>query len=149
MNTAEFLLGTEVQGKQIVRGKVLIVHDDGSILVVYEGEKSGEVLCDILHTSEGPGVRLASEDTVLVWLADDDNERGVILGRVGPSHAPAPPPEEIQDELVIEAKNNLTIKCGQSSITLRSDGKVLIKGKDLVSRAQRMNRIKGGAVAIN
>jgi hypothetical protein len=86
---------------------------------------------------------------VLVWLADDDDERGVIIGRIGPSHAPAPPPEELPEELVIEAKNNLTFKCGEGSITLRSDGKVLIKGKDLVSRAQRMNRIKGGAVAIN
>ena len=29
------------------------------------------------------------------------------------------------------------------------DGKILIKGKDLVSHAQRTNRIKGGSVAIN
>jgi hypothetical protein len=149
MNTAQFLLETEVQAKQIIRGKVLIIHDNGSILVVCEGEKSGEALCDVLHTSEGPGVCLASGDAVLVWLADDDDERGVIIGRIGPSHAPAPSPEELPEDLVIEAKNNLTFKCGEGSITLRSDGKVLIKGKDLVSRAQRMNRIKGGAVAIN
>ncbi|HKM56274.1 MAG TPA: hypothetical protein VJY33_22910, partial [Isosphaeraceae bacterium] len=60
-----------------------------------------------------------------------------------------PQPDEPPDELIFEAKQSLTLKCGEGSITLRGDGKILIKGKDLVSRAQRMNRIKGGAVAIN
>jgi len=41
------------------------------------------------------------------------------------------------------------LRVGDGSITIREDGKVLIKGKDLVSHAQRMNRIKGGAVSIN
>ena len=51
--------------------------------------------------------------------------------------------------MVLEAKRRLTLKCGDGSITIREDGKILIKGKDLVSHATRMNRIKGGAVQIN
>jgi len=88
-------------------------------------------------------------DTVLVWLSDNDGERGVVLGRIGPSRAPAAKQQDTPDEIVIQAKKNLTFKCGDGSITLRKDGKILIKGKDLVSRAKRMNRIKGGSVAIN
>jgi hypothetical protein len=83
---------------------------------------------------------------VLVWLAGKSDSRGVILGRVGPSRAED---SEAPEDLVIEAKKNLTLRCGEGSITLREDGKILIKGKDLVSQAQRTIRIKGGSVAIN
>ena len=53
------------------------------------------------------------------------------------------------DELVIEAGRQLTLRCGQGSITIRHDGRVLIQGFDIVSRAGRANRIKGGQVVIN
>jgi len=43
----------------------------------------------------------------------------------------------------------MTLRVGNGSITIRGDGKILIKGSDLVSHAQRTNRIRGGAVSIN
>jgi hypothetical protein len=132
--------------QQIGRATVLGFNREGVPLVSFEG--SGRLACDVLCTSEGPAPRLAPGDTVLVWAATAEGGRGVILGRVGASRAPAPR-EEPPDELVIEAKKNLTIKCGEGSITFRGDGKVLLKGKDLVSHAQRVNRVKGGSVAIN
>jgi hypothetical protein len=55
----------------------------------------------------------------------------------------------VPDDLVLEAKETVTLRCGDGSITIRADGKILIKGKDLVSHAQRANRIKGGSVSIN
>ena len=60
------------------------------------------------------------------------------IGRVDP-----------QKEVVIQARESLTLRVGDGSITIRADGKILIKGKDLVSHAQRANRIRGGSVAIN
>jgi hypothetical protein len=85
-----------------------------------------------------------------VWRDSLASDSGVILGRIAPGRAP-PEPEasDMSDELIIEAKKNLTLKCGDGSITIREDGKILIKGKDLVSHAQRLNRIRGGAVSIN
>ncbi len=53
------------------------------------------------------------------------------------------------DELVIEAGRQLTIRCGAGSLTIRHDGRVLIKGLDIVTRASRANRIKGGQVVVN
>jgi hypothetical protein len=32
---------------------------------------------------------------------------------------------------------------------LRKDGKLMIRGKDVLTRAKRTNRIKGGSVGIN
>jgi len=138
--------------KQVVRGNVLAILKDRVVIIVYEDERSEKVNCDVLRNSHGLGLCLLPGDMVLVWLPESDEERGVVLGRIGPSRAPAVEPEKTQetpDELVIEAKKNLTLKCGDGSITLRKDGKILIKGKDLVSRAKRMNRIKGGSVTIN
>ena len=95
----------------------------------------------------------ASNYIVLVWLMPEVTDRGVILGRIGQSHASPDEPcngnENMPEELVIEAKKNLTLKCGEGSIAIREDGQILIKGKDLVSHAKRMNRIKGGSVSIN
>jgi hypothetical protein len=63
--------------------------------------------------------------------------------------APSEVDDEIPDTLVLEAKSSLTLRVGDGSITIRADGKILIKGKDLVSYATRVNRIKGGSVSIN
>jgi hypothetical protein len=50
---------------------------------------------------------------------------------------------------IIEAESELILCCGESSIILRSDGKVVIKGKEILSRAAQSNKIKGGTVSIN
>ena len=53
-------------------------------------------------------------------------------------------------KISIDAQEELTLRCGKSSITLRRDGKIVIKGIwQLVSRAEGTNRIQGGSVAIN
>ena len=124
---------------QVVRG-VVGGEDDGVFRVYVAGET---VLCDLLQTSAAPLV-IEQGNPVLVLLPGENEERGVILGRIAPPISPGVP-----EEIVVKARKNFTIQCGEGSITLRGDGKVLIKGKDLVLRAQRMNRIKGGAVAIN
>lgn len=68
----------------------------------------------------------------------------------------APAPAERPDEAVIdgktvrfEARDEIVLRCGQGSITLRKDGKIVIKGTQLLSRASGVNRIKGGQVNIN
>ncbi len=154
MNPPQTILETiverqPVQTGPICRGLVLEVHDPSAVTVACRGENEREVRCDVLQTSDCQPPRLARGDAVLVWLEAATDLGGVVLGRIGPSYAPESPPQEPPEEVVIEAKQNLTLKCGEGSITMREDGKVLIKGKDLVSRAERTNRVKGGAVAIN
>ncbi len=109
--------------------------------------------CDLLSTVDAGNVTLAEGDTVLVWRLAGQAQQGVILGRIGTSNASTPTAEmsteEIPDECLIEAKQSLTLRVGDGSITIRADGKILIKGRDLVSHAQRVNRIKGGSVSIN
>ena len=49
----------------------------------------------------------------------------------------------------IEAQHELAIRCGDASITLTRAGKVLIRGKYILSRSSGLNRIKGAAVDVN
>lgn len=152
MNPTQLLVQNQIQSNQISRCKVVTVREDGLVIVECEYESAIEVPCDVIQTGESVGLKLEPGDTVLVWLPESDEERGIVLGRIGPSHTSVVEQEKKQetpDELVIEAKKNLTLKCGEGSITLRKDGKILIKGKDLVSQAKRTNRVKGGSVTIN
>lgn len=49
----------------------------------------------------------------------------------------------------ISAEREIVLRCGDSSITLTRAGKVIIKGKYIVSRSSGYNKIKGAAVDIN
>lgn len=126
----------------IARATVTEVLAD-AVVITLAGDETQ--VCDVLETV-ATLTPLAPGDAVLVWLPPTAPGRGVVLGRVA---SPARPEPAEPDELVLEAKKQLILKCGAGSITIREDGKILIKGKDLVSHAQRLNRIKGGAVQIN
>jgi hypothetical protein len=85
---------------------------------------------------------------VILLLPRTLEEKGCVLGRVGRYVSPASP-DGGPKSIVIEATKDLTLKCGDSSIELRQDGKLLVKATDVVSHAKRTNRIKGGSVQIN
>ena len=51
--------------------------------------------------------------------------------------------------LVFEADKEIQLRCGSSSLVLRMDGKVQLRGTDIVSRASRGNKVRGATVEIN
>lgn len=53
------------------------------------------------------------------------------------------------ERLVLSAEREVTLRCGEASITLTRAGKVLISGTYVVSRSSGYNKIKGAAVDIN
>ena len=61
----------------------------------------------------------------------------------------APGRAEAADEVEIHAPKKLTLTCGKSSMTLRHDGRVELRGVYLISRAEGVNRILGGTVELN
>lgn len=80
-----------------------------------------------------------------------DTTQRVKTGASG-SHAksaPTPTPGDTPEELVVTAEKQLTLRCGESSITLTAAGKIIIRGKYIVSRSSGVQRIKGGSVQIN
>lgn len=57
--------------------------------------------------------------------------------------------EKDGDVQEITAQKELTLRCGKASITLREDGTIETRGEDIVSRARKSNKIKGGMVYLN
>jgi hypothetical protein len=127
-------------------GKVLSVTGESGVRVVRLGG-AGEERDAVLLQAGGPPLRLVPGDEVVVLLAEEG--RAIVLGRVGPSAESDASNAQLPDEIVLEARKGMTLRVGEGSITLRADGKILIKGKDLVSHARRMNRIRGGSVSLN
>lgn len=71
-----------------------------------------------------------------------------------PAAAPsvAPPPVEANVDgkrVVITADQEITLRCGDASLTLRRDGKILLRGAYVETYARGLNRIKGAQVKIN
>jgi hypothetical protein len=151
MSLDTFAFPTAVDSLQ--RGIVAAVHADGTIVVDVDPEGSQPLACEQLITGTGH-LSLIVGDVVLCY-SPSGNSTGVVLGRIGAPRATAPVAQATSDRgetpnvLVLEAKHGLVLRVGDGSIEIRADGKILIKGTDLVSHAKRMNRIKGGAVSIN
>lgn len=53
------------------------------------------------------------------------------------------------ERLIVQAKEQLVLRCGKASITLTRAGKVLIQGEYVLSRSSGVNRVKGGSVQLN
>lgn len=120
-------------------GRLVAIGGDG-VLVVDDaaGERRD---CDWLAGPAAVGVALAVDDAVLVQPMPP-GQRPVVLGRVGP-YTPVPA------RVAIEAGQTLTLKCGDASVDLRADGKLMIRGDDVLVRAKGTQRIRAGTVAIN
>jgi hypothetical protein len=132
----------------VVRAQVIkAARDGGSVVVLLPDARQME--CVVLSTGNGARLGLAEGDRVLVnW--EEEGGLGVVLGRIDwPTIESGSSAEPKVEDILLEAGKSITLRVGDGSITIRADGKILIKGKDLVSHAQRTNRIKGGSVAIN
>ncbi len=51
--------------------------------------------------------------------------------------------------VVLEGKDELVLRCGEASITLRRNGRIVIQGVQVETRAAGSNKIRGGSVQIN
>jgi hypothetical protein len=95
-------------------------------------------------------------DDVLLQFEEGNPMRPIIVGRLRKSvawHGPADRPQvEIKadgERLVVHAEKEITLRCGQASITLTSAGKVLIRGTYISSRSTGVQRIQGASLQLN
>lgn len=52
-------------------------------------------------------------------------------------------------QIVLEAEQEIVLRCGSAAIRLCKNGRIVVRGKSILSRSTGLNRIKGGAVQIN
>lgn len=127
------------QPETLLTGRLERIEPDGSLIV--ELPVLGLQNVAWLETGAPGNIKLALGDELLIARLPGAS-LAVALGRIGRY---APPSEH----LTIEAQGSLSLKCGASSVDLRADGKVMIRGEDVLVRAKGTQRIRAGTVAIN
>lgn len=131
----------------VIVARLVGISDEGPILV--------QLPAATAPTSARTTVELSSSDVgseVVVAFDAGDERRPIILGRLqSGAQAPTQKMKLSADgqSLLLEADQEIMLRCGRSSITLTRAGKVLIRGAYLLSRSSGVNRIKGGSVQIN
>jgi hypothetical protein len=131
-------------GEALVRA---VRERQGAVLVFEGGDPARPVLLGLL-AAPSPSALL---DSVI-----DETSRAAVASR--PAAAPAGRQGQRKAEVearldgkrvVLEARDEIVLRCGDASITLRRDGKLMVRGAYVETRASGVNRIKGGAVKIN
>jgi hypothetical protein len=74
------------------------------------------------------------------------DDQPLILGLIQPM---APEVEADGEKLVLEARREMTLRCGKASITMTADGRVTIRGTQVLSRSDGPNRVQGASVQLN
>jgi hypothetical protein len=126
-------------------GLLVEVGADGSPRVEYSGNELGPIAARTTIPSARKG------DTVLLVFDQGDPARPIIIGIVRDRFEKSFPNRlrMAAKEIVLEGADEVSLRCGESSLTLRKDGKTVLKGNEVVSRASRTNRIRGATVQIN
>jgi hypothetical protein len=102
----------------------------------------------------------ASRREALIVFENESPDRPIVVGLLNPApvdreaSAPAPSTATVDamvdgQRVILDAREEIVLRCGDASITLRRDGRVLIRGAYVETRSAGVNRIKGGSVRIN
>lgn len=138
-------------------GRVVGVAEDGTPRVECEG--GGPVPARLFATVDP--VTLTEGAEVLLFFDRSDPRRPIIAGVLAPqvpsgprsaesAHADLPDFVNVDGRRVsIEGKEEIVLRCGAASITLRKNGKVVIVGTFVESRSAGVQRIKGATVKVN
>lgn len=100
----------------------------------------------VVHEAAGP--------IVTGVIQDGSDAPADALDAVHAADAPdaGTPPFELEvdgERVVVDARRQLVLRCGQASITLTREGKILLRGTYISSRASGVHRISGGSVELN
>jgi uncharacterized protein DUF6484 len=124
----------------------LVELDAGRPVVVLDGERRVCVAATVALATGDVGRR------VTVAFLGGDAEQAIVTGLLQHTGQPRTRPAKLEldaKELELSADRQITLRCGKSSIILTHDGRIVIRGEHLLSRATSVNRIRGGTIQLN
>lgn len=144
-------------------GQIVHITKDGRALVDYAGNQGGPVGARSVIDGASDHDNHSQENIpVLLVFENGDPTLPIIVGIIRETLYQATSLKEAassvkrQREAILDgrkvsldAKEEIVLRCGKSSVTLRKDGKIIVKGTQIVSRASGTNKIKGASIRIN
>jgi len=143
-------------------GRITALLENGNPLVAFDGETKSEpiealtvvplssssigkdVAISFAQNQNGMPIVMGVIRRMLDEVLDDVPEQEALkTGTVKP--------EVIVDgnKLELSAPEEVTIRCGEASITLNKSGKILIKGKHVLNRISGAYKVKSGSIELN
>ena len=139
---------------QIGEGEVTEIDKRGRVYVTYGEDNESPTLARTTLTLDKYGSSVVGH-TVLLAIPDTTKASPIILGFISDATI-SPENTDVSldaaadsEDLVLEAVNSLSLRCGKSEIVIRRNGEVVIRGLKIVSRAAQTNKLKGASVLIN
>jgi len=153
------------KGQHIGVGWMSHIDESGRPFVFSEEQAETPVLArSMVQIPPGKEHRILNRP-VLIFHGQEPTQTPIILGIIhdrivdkkfpdtvsvreeDPTHVPVSGSRKRR--LALDAEEEIQIRVGKSAIILRRDGKIYIKGSNIVSRASQVQKIKGSAVKIN
>lgn len=133
-------------------GRIVGMDEQGQPLVDFIGNTQGPRIARKTIPLDSSAVRASIEGGRRVELRFEDGHAQLpIIVSLGPPPASLPPPattDLTSSVHVIEGGDELVFQCGKASITLRRNGKIIIKGTYVETQSEGVNRIKGGSIQL-
>jgi hypothetical protein len=143
---------------------IVAVTDDGPQVQFQPDGPSITARLAVAVTRERLDAAIAQCQQAVLLFEHGDRTRPIIVGFIETTPAPAQPVEvgpvlpdrpsvieaDVDGKRVrVTAQDEIVLQCGSASVTLRRNGRVIIRGTYVETRADGTNRIKGGQVQIN
>lgn len=144
-------------------GRIVRMDGEGKVTVAFSGSENTGIVARVTSTvmqnlrgsnPSGREVLLAFEnndsklpviiDTMHSVLDEIAEATDVVLG--------VEKPEDVLIDgkrIVFDAREEIELRCGKSSLVLTRAGKILLRGEYILSRSSGVNRIKGGSIQMN
>ena len=138
----------------VVIGELLALTEDGAMPLVRFPGQPGDAAIAAQSTVDLQGPHIGQR--IVLMFEQGDGARpivmGVLRGAAGWPLADKPAQVAVDADgqrLIVNAKEQLVLRCGKASITLTKAGKVMVEGSYILTRSTGVNRIKGGSVQLN
>jgi hypothetical protein len=130
-------------------GHIVRITPEDIPVVDYYGNPTGPLEARI--ATDPPAECSGNWPPVLLAFENGDPTLPVIVGFVRRTMKAGPRQWESRRvrKLVLGAEEEILLRCGKSSVLLRRDGKIVIKGGDILSRASGTNKVQGGTIRLN
>ncbi len=132
----------QVQG--VALGRLGGIDANGGVLVSIEAWKLHDIPARSLVALDAA----QRGQMVALGFEQGDPLKPLVLGLVV-TPAPAASAAPMQARVVVQAEQEIELRCGEAAIVLNADGRIRLRGSYITSHASATQRILGGSVKLN